>query len=265
MVLPNPTSPPTTVPETSAVRTITGRESSAQPSHHDSSEAGAVPGRSMRAGASSGRSTSPAGGSAPVVPARPARSRTPRCQRGTRRRAGSRPGRRRRWLRRWRSRLGRRPEAQRPGSGVGGSTGPGSRGRASARTGATRRPVGEPGGSAPKRRPAGDRGGRGGRVGGGRARRRPGLRSRRPIASNSERPTRVASISTTSLPGPEGSAAAGDQQPVTAALDQLAVAVVGQLGPAAAGMPARGAGRAVGAVVPHQPATPSIIGGDGAG
>src|SRR5918994_2790787 len=70
---------------------------------------------------------------------------------------------------------------------------------------------------------------------------------------------------TTCLSGPEGSAAAGDQQPVTAALDQLAVAVVGQLGPAAAGMPAGRAGRAVGAVVPHQPATPSTTAGDESG
>ena len=48
--------------------------------------------------------------------------------------------------------------------------------------------------------------------------------------------------------GPEGSAAAGDQQPVTAALDQLPVAVIGQVGLAAAGVPAGGAGRAVGLV-----------------
>jgi hypothetical protein len=40
MVLPNPASPPTTIPETSARRTMTGRESSAQPSHHDASDAG---------------------------------------------------------------------------------------------------------------------------------------------------------------------------------------------------------------------------------
>ena len=52
--------------------------------------------------------------------------------------------------------------------------------------------------------------------------------------------------------GPQGSAAAGDQQPVTAALDQLPVAVIGQVGLAAAGVPAGGAGRAVGLVEPGQ-------------
>jgi hypothetical protein len=59
MVLPNPASPATTMPETSASRTLTGRASSAQPSHHDSKEAGAVPGSSTRAGASSGSRRSP--------------------------------------------------------------------------------------------------------------------------------------------------------------------------------------------------------------
>ena len=52
--------------------------------------------------------------------------------------------------------------------------------------------------------------------------------------------------------GPQGSTAPGDQQAVTAALDQLAVAVIGQVGLQAAGVPAGGAGRAVGLLQPGQ-------------
>jgi hypothetical protein len=52
--------------------------------------------------------------------------------------------------------------------------------------------------------------------------------------------------------GPEGSAAAGDQQPVTAALDQLPVAVLGEVGMQTAGVPAGGAGGAVGLLQPGQ-------------
>src|SRR4029450_6606931 len=51
MVLPNPASPATTIPDTSARRTITGRESSAQPSHQLVREGGAGADRSTRAGA----------------------------------------------------------------------------------------------------------------------------------------------------------------------------------------------------------------------
>jgi hypothetical protein len=59
MVLPNPASPATTMPETSASRTWTGALSSAQPSHHEVREAGAVPGRSIQAWVSSGSRCSP--------------------------------------------------------------------------------------------------------------------------------------------------------------------------------------------------------------
>jgi hypothetical protein len=52
--LADPASPATTMPETSASRTMTRFPSSAQPSHHESKETGAVPGRSIGAGASSG-------------------------------------------------------------------------------------------------------------------------------------------------------------------------------------------------------------------
>src|SRR5437867_1366891 len=51
MVLPNPASPATTIPETSAVRIMTTLPSSAHPSHQDSMETGAMPDRSIRAGA----------------------------------------------------------------------------------------------------------------------------------------------------------------------------------------------------------------------
>ena len=51
MVLPNPASPATTMPETSAERMKTGLASSAQPNHHESRVAGAMPDRSTRAGA----------------------------------------------------------------------------------------------------------------------------------------------------------------------------------------------------------------------
>jgi hypothetical protein len=54
MVLPKPASPPTTDPQTSASRTKTAVPSSAQPSHQEVRLAGAVPGRSIRAGVSSG-------------------------------------------------------------------------------------------------------------------------------------------------------------------------------------------------------------------
>ena len=50
MVLPYPARPATTMPETSASRTMTGWESSAHPSHQEVSDAGAVPDRSIRAG-----------------------------------------------------------------------------------------------------------------------------------------------------------------------------------------------------------------------
>jgi hypothetical protein len=63
--------------------------------------------------------------------------------------------------------------------------------------------------------------------------------------SSSERPTRVASIRTTTLSGSRGPAPA-DEQPVTATLDQLAVVVLAEVGPATVGVPAGGAGRAVG-------------------
>jgi hypothetical protein len=52
MVLPNPARPATTIPETSASRTVTGELSSAQPNHQESKEAGSMPDRSIRAGAS---------------------------------------------------------------------------------------------------------------------------------------------------------------------------------------------------------------------
>ena len=59
MVLPNPASPPTTDPETSASRMKTAVPSSAQPSHQEVRDVGAMPDRSIRAGASSGSRRSP--------------------------------------------------------------------------------------------------------------------------------------------------------------------------------------------------------------
>src|SRR5215217_5124351 len=53
MVLPNPDSPATTMPETSARRIMTKVPSSAHPSHQEVRDAGAVPDRSIRAGARS--------------------------------------------------------------------------------------------------------------------------------------------------------------------------------------------------------------------
>ena len=59
MVLPNPASPATTMPETSASRIMTGVLSSAQPSHQEVRESGAMPERSILAGARSGSRCSP--------------------------------------------------------------------------------------------------------------------------------------------------------------------------------------------------------------
>jgi hypothetical protein len=75
MVLPNPANPPTTDPETSARRTMTKLASSAQPSHQEVNDAGAMPGRSTRAGASSGSRCRPRSRTSPG-PCRSARTET---------------------------------------------------------------------------------------------------------------------------------------------------------------------------------------------
>jgi hypothetical protein len=54
MVLPNPASPPTTDPETSASRTMTKLLSSAHPSHQAVKDTGGVPDKSIRATATRG-------------------------------------------------------------------------------------------------------------------------------------------------------------------------------------------------------------------
>ena len=230
MVLPNPASPATTMPETSASRTMTELPSSAQPSHQDVREAG--PCRTGRPGPEQQRIT--------VQAAQPDQARP--LLLGPH--ADTAPG---------VSQVAGGPlvvgqasagdgghggghalvveRRTRPsGSGAGGSTDPGSRGRGSGRAGATRPPTAAPAGSAPGRRPAQDAGGPGERAAAGPAGQPTRVAVPPTRASSSDSPTRVASISAPPLPGPQGSAAPGDQQPVTAALDQLPVAVVGQVG-----------------------------------
>src|SRR5829696_4353590 len=198
MVLPNPASPATTMPETSARRIMTGRESSAQPSHQAVRLAGAMPDRSTRAGASSGSRRSPAAGSAQVVDHDLGRREA--VLTGPLIPIAQPEG------------LGEQRPLSRQPSGLAGPLPDGSLRRMHMGLASPQPPAEQ----------AADQGG-------GAADHR--QQQRQPDEGGKHQPIPP-------LAGPQGSAAAGDQQPVTATLHELAVAVIGQIGRTAAAVPA---------------------------
>ena len=160
MVLPNPASPATTMPETSARRTMTGRAvlGPAQPPGRQGrrGHAGQVdPGRGQQRIAVQAAQPDQARALllGPDAHAAPGVGQVPGGLLVVGQ-AGPGDGRDRGG-----DALVVSDELGRPGSGAGGSTDPGSRGRGSGRAVATRPPTGGPAGSAPGRRPAGDAGG----------------------------------------------------------------------------------------------------------